>query len=698
MRLPASVCSALLCAVSLTTAATNADIQVSREIDTVGSSATHDTLGVTLTFFAEGEYDTLMDTTMVIDTIPRPVDAVIYMDNTLSMSWDDNKNIDAAKFAATRFVGKFEEPDRAALVITGLPDSLEGVSCDSVNNALDHHTDLEVLSPLTMEYDTVAQQIENLELGTFCNRSVWRDAVIGAGEYALANTEEGRRPTVVLLSDGADRGSGYSVEEVIAWVYDKAETDSLRLFMVGLGSGVEAEQMRQVAAVSAGGRYYGADDASGLAAVYDSIRGLLTESTIDTTYEYRPIPVEPEVVRNPIDVAMYIDNTLSMETNNRIFAAKLAAAKFVEKLESPDRGALLITGTPDSLASLDCPSLMEAVDDHSHVEALSPYTEQYDSLRQAIDDLELGTHCNRSVWRDAIIGAGQYAIDNTLPGRIPTLILLSDGADRGSVHSVEEVVAWAEEKGMSDSLRIYTVAFGDISEAAEMALVARASYNGKFFSATNAEQLASVYDAIGGEIITNVGARSLRLTETLFDGDFYVEGSLEAIVDTTDSNSLAPDTLYTATTTDGLEIVVKTEIIPVWGSVTVRYLLAVPNDGSVDVTAEDFYRTVAAYQTDDFAEEEVLLGKPRESTGIGVRTAASRPPLLVKRYARGIAVSSPVRATLEVFLPDGRLMLRRAIEAGERATVPLRTASRMLLYRVTDQAGRAKVGTMRIVR
>jgi hypothetical protein len=699
MRSPAALAIALIGAVCLSTAATNVDIQLSREIDTVASSDTHDTLGVTLTFFAEGQYDTLMDTTMTIDTIVKPVDAVIYIDNTLSMSWDDNKNIDAAKFAAKRFVGNFAEPDRAALVITGLPDSLKDKSCDAVNEAVDHHTHLEELSPLTMEYDTVIQRIENLELGTFCNRSVWRDAVIGASEYALANSEEGRQPTVVLLSDGADRGSGYTAQEVIAWVHERAESDSLRLFMVGLGEGVEATEMRQVATVSEGGRYWGASDADGLAAVYDSIRGLLTESSIDTTYEYAPIPVAPEVVRNPIDVAMYIDNTLSMETDGRIFGAKLAASRFIEKLESPDRASLLITSIPDSLSDVACTDLMNRLDDHSYVEAVSPYTEEYDTLRQKVEDLELGTYCNRSVWRDAVIGAGRYAIENTQAGRIPTLILLSDGADRGSVNSVDEVVAWVEEKAASDSLRIFTIAFGDISEAAQMALVARASHNGKFFSATTSAQLGEVYETIGGEIITNVGARSLALSETMFEDDYYVDGSLEAIVDTTDSNSIAPDTLYAHTTTEGLEIVTQTKVVPVWGTVTVRYLLAVPNDGSVDVTVDDFYRVVAAYQTDDFTEEEIVQGKERQGTGVGrralVKTAAA-PRIL--RHAGAISVYSAVGATIELYLPDGRLVERRAIEAGKGTAIALRTASRMLLYRVTQSGGRTTVGTLRVVR
>ncbi len=678
---------ALITALTASSAAANATLHIDRAIDTLGSSAEYDTLAVTLSVFAEGQYDTLWDTVASFDTIAEPIDAVIYIDNTQSMGWDGGDRIAAAKSSASAFVEKFTVPDRAALVITGLPDSLLSEPCDQLG--LEDHTHLAVMSTLTEEYETVINQIQSLPLGTFCNRSVWRDAVIGAGRYAIEHTAPDRQPTVVLLSDGADRGSTHSAEEVEAWVREKAETDSLRVFTIALGDLSEAAPMQQVAEASIGGRFYGSESSTGLAAIYDSIRGEITNTRIDTVYEFKQIPVDPKVTRRPVDAALYIDNTRSMDINYRIVNARVAAKSFIDNLQDQDRVAVLITGLPDSLASLPCDQAASKLSDHSHMEPLIDYSKDYDSAKSLIDSLALGTWCNRSVWRDAIIGAGQYAIENTDPGRQPTVIVLSDGADRGSVHSVTETILWARDRGESDNLRIFTIAFGDLSDAKHMAAVALSSANGKHFSASSGSELLSVYDEISQEIITNVGARDMTIEETLFGGEYLIEESLAALVDTTDSNSIEARQLTVTATSDGARILsAEIPVLPVWGEAMIQYRVAIPRDESVDLDAESQYRTIIAYERDDFTEEKTVLGKPEDPTrlskGVGRGDRAQRRIIPAPGF---MSVRTHARAALELYTANGRLLTREIIKPGGQTHIALPPARGCVYYRLVGPGG-----------
>ena len=182
------------------------------------------------------------------------VAVILTMDRSNSM----RDEIADAQAAARTFVGLMGAKDRAALV-----SFADKVTVDQA---------------LTGNKDSLVTAIDNLklELGT-----AMHDALIVAANMASRINE---RKAIILLSDGADRDSKASFEEMLPQVL-AAQTP---VYVVGLGINQSAHEaaLQQLAATT-GGRYYASATSKELEEIYRAISKLLRLHSYRITYSTR---------------------------------------------------------------------------------------------------------------------------------------------------------------------------------------------------------------------------------------------------------------------------------------------------------------------------------------------------------------------------------------------------------------------------
>jgi tight adherence protein B len=95
------------------------------------------------------------------------------------------------------------------------------------------------------------------------------DAIVVSARQLKANELPGR--VIVVLTDGADKGSKHTIEQAIA----AAHAANAAVYAIGIeGSGFTPDPLTEIADKT-GGQYYGASSTSGLAAVYAKIADTL---------------------------------------------------------------------------------------------------------------------------------------------------------------------------------------------------------------------------------------------------------------------------------------------------------------------------------------------------------------------------------------------------------------------------------------
>ncbi|MFZ1729427.1 MAG: T9SS type A sorting domain-containing protein [Bacteroidota bacterium] len=93
---------------------------------------------------------------------------------------------------------------------------------------------------------------------------------IYAGVIELINNGVNQCRAVIAMTDGGDNSSTRTVAEIIAL----ANRHRIRVFTVGLGTGINATELEQIALLT-GGRYYQTPNAGQLAAIYQEISQVL---------------------------------------------------------------------------------------------------------------------------------------------------------------------------------------------------------------------------------------------------------------------------------------------------------------------------------------------------------------------------------------------------------------------------------------
>jgi VWFA-related protein len=189
-----------------------------------------------------------------------------------------------------------------------------------------------------------------------------------------------------------------------------------------------------------------------------------------------------------------IDVSGSMEKSEKMNAAKEAAKAYVNQMRPGDQGGLIAFNT--------------------EVNILQPVTADHQALTQAIDSLY--PNGNTAMFDALLEGVNLLA---GIPGR-KAILLLSDGLDNRSLHSVDDVIESIGPAGLS----ISTIGLGDPKEAGtnygldEPALRSLAERAGGTYSfATDPTALTGIYEQ-EGRVLQSEYAFTYTSPSTLRDG------------------------------------------------------------------------------------------------------------------------------------------------------------------------------------
>ena len=176
-----------------------------------------------------------------------PLDVVLAIDTSGSMAGD---KIAQAKAAATEFVSSLGPADQAALI------SFNG--------------EVKQVVPSTSDHAALQQGINSLQAGG--NTSAY-DALYDAAEV-LSKAPKGTNRAVILLTDGADTASHYSLRVAT----DVARQQNALVYTIGVGPDANDDVLKNLA--EPGGKYYKAPAPSDLIGVYNAIAQELSSQLI----------------------------------------------------------------------------------------------------------------------------------------------------------------------------------------------------------------------------------------------------------------------------------------------------------------------------------------------------------------------------------------------------------------------------------
>lgn len=181
---------------------------------------------------------------------PGPVNAVITLDATGSMSYTDPQHLRAE--AARQFISRMSSLDQAAVS-----------SFESGNPPTQGFRAIRVWQGFTADHSVLDSAVAS---ATYEGGStpLW-DASYDAAE--LLDASGGNR-IALILTDGGNNEGRARVEDAIS----QAKSRQVKLFMVGLGatSGIDLSDMQR-AAFETGGVFARADDPSGLSGVFNGM-------------------------------------------------------------------------------------------------------------------------------------------------------------------------------------------------------------------------------------------------------------------------------------------------------------------------------------------------------------------------------------------------------------------------------------------
>jgi len=204
------------------------------------------------------------------------------------------------------------------------------------------------------------------------------------------------------------------------------------------------------------------------------------------------------------DVVLALDVSSSMVTQTRLAAAQMAASAFVSLVLETDQTAVVPYSDTASLAV--------------------PLTTTKDAITRTIYSLTTTSSVDRTNIGQAIQIAHEELVTSTRSDSdaIKTIILLSDGIancdetgfclDEPAMWRIaEQYVITQATLAASDTVRIYTIGFGDTVSETLMRQVANIS-GGKYYYAPDGDALENIYRTIASEL------RGLIITDILTPG------------------------------------------------------------------------------------------------------------------------------------------------------------------------------------
>jgi hypothetical protein len=196
----------------------------------------------------------------------KPIDAVLAIDSTGSMTWSDP--IDIRKAVAKDFVSKMDfSKDRAAVV-----------SWDTAA----------ITWPLENNSSEISNEIEQVNSDGGTDLNVGLASSIGL----LANSRAIK--VIIFLTDGE---GNYVPSGATGSQADLARTQGIMIFTVGLGQAAGKANLKEIAETT-GGEYYSAPDASALAGIYQNIYGKITNIAAENTNVTYVLP--SSLIINPV--------------------------------------------------------------------------------------------------------------------------------------------------------------------------------------------------------------------------------------------------------------------------------------------------------------------------------------------------------------------------------------------------------------
>jgi tight adherence protein C len=199
-----------------------------------------------------------------------PVSVALAVDISGSMA--DADKIVQAQAAAKSFISQTRARDRVAIVAFNDQVSVPQV-LTSDRRLLGHAIDGLQVGGNTRLYDALAQSVSQLALAPGGSRAV------------------------VVVTDGADTGSNWSVNDALT----QAIRDGIPMYTVGLGSDVQSDVLKQLAAYT-GGRYYEAPTGQDLAQVFR-----LISRQLSSQYEVSWISTQPDGNGRDVPVQISFD-------------------------------------------------------------------------------------------------------------------------------------------------------------------------------------------------------------------------------------------------------------------------------------------------------------------------------------------------------------------------------------------------------
>ena len=201
-----------------------------------------------------------------------PVSVALAMDISGSMA--DADKIAQAQAAAKNFVSQIRTRDRVALVA--------------------FNDEVTVPQSLTSDRRLLGRGIDGLQVGG--NTRLYDALAQSVSQLALA---PGGSRAVVVLTDGADTGSSWTLDDALA----QAVRDGIPMYTIGLGPDVQSEILQRLAA-STGGRYYEAPTGQDLAQAFRLVSRQLTSQ-----YEVSWVSGRPDAAGRDVSVQISFDRT-----------------------------------------------------------------------------------------------------------------------------------------------------------------------------------------------------------------------------------------------------------------------------------------------------------------------------------------------------------------------------------------------------
>jgi Mg-chelatase subunit ChlD len=622
-----------------------------REYDTLYDTAyTYDTLFDTAYTYdtlydTAYTYDTLYDTAVTYDTLydttRKPIDVVLGLDLSTSMAGIDSTidpqkrtRIVWTKLAALHFLDSLKPGDRVAVM--GWTSAANGTNiADTSNNRRYFHkwcdftTDFNIVRSFIRDsifidntqrvVDTVEGQIlvvqDNIPNATFMYTPLRISTVVTAKHLSGLGRPEATR-AVIMLTDGSNNDN-LAQSVPVALLDSLHRTKGQLYYAIGFVAGDTAELRTLTSA--GGGTYYHASNLSELDSAYGALAEQLisekfdttvstttkfdttvstttkfdttvsttttldtnisTTPTLDTNISTKPIKVVQDTVVRGLDAILLFDKSGSM-SGAPIAAAKQAGHDFVGMLGDSDRVAIL-----------------SFADGYSPVADFTPYT-QFSTALAAMDAMYASG--STALWYSSQKSM-EYTLMNMRPKAQPVLIILTDGGDNasGSV-TFDSLMRFLTPLGYK--IPVFTISLGSLTNESQLQAIAT-STGGAYYKTPTADSLSAIYKDIAKIIVNNVGARSVRIVESVPPAYTYITGSQAA----GPANMTFFDSMYAVTGTGGTTLTWTAPVLSVWDTLQALYRVFVPAANAGDTLGNTIVSDIS-YEDNEYQNHEIVYG------------------------------------------------------------------------------------------